>query len=260
MIDLHCHVLPGIDDGPATLDEALDLIRAAALTGAQTLVATPHVSPRYQNDSPGIAESVALVNARLADAGVPVSVLAGAEIAIPQIADLADGELDRLRLAGGEWLLIESPFKTPVVSLPLVLDAIQGQGHRIVLAHPERSPGFHRRPDILETLVRDREMLASVTAGSLTGQFGREVERYSIWMAESGLIGNVASDAHDCERRPPGIAEAMEQAGLGAHVELLAHDIPHAILTGGPLPHVPRSLLPDRSARRPWRRAPRAER
>jgi protein-tyrosine phosphatase len=260
VIDLHCHVLPGIDDGPDTLEEAVELVRAAAATGAKTIVATPHVSPRYQNDSSGIADGVALVNARLAVEGVPVDVLAGAEIAFPRIADLAEGELDRLRLAGGHWLLLESPFKTPVESLPAVLAVIQGQGHRILLAHPERSPGFHRRPDVLETLIHDQQILASVTAGSLTGQFGREVEGYSIWMAENGLIGNVASDAHDCVRRPPGIAEAMEQAGLGAHIELLAHDVPRAILTGAPLPQIPSCLLPgrDRSAWRPWGRSSRS--
>jgi protein-tyrosine phosphatase len=256
VIDLHCHILPGIDDGPETIDEAVELVRAAAATGMKTIVATPHVSPRYPNDSGLIADGVAVVRAGLLAAGITVDVRPGAEIAIPQIVDLVAGELDRLSLDGGEWLLIESPFKTPVESLPAVLGALGRMGHRIVLAHPERCPGFHRRPDVLEALIRDGDMLGSVTAGSLVGQFGHDVLEFALWMARSGLIHNVASDAHDCLRRPPGIAEAMQDAGLGDHIELLAHDVPHAILTGGPLPDVPRALLPARPARRPWWRSP----
>jgi protein-tyrosine phosphatase len=254
MIDLHCHILPGIDDGPPTIEEALELTRAAARTGVTMMVATPHVSPRYQNDAELIADGVALLKAGLVDAGVRLDVRPGAEIAITRIADLGEGELDRLTLDGGPWLLIESPFKTPVDNLPAVLGAIQRQGHSIILAHPERCPGFHRRPDILEALVHDQGILSSVTAGSLVGQFSREVQRFVLWMAERGLIHNVASDAHDCVRRPPGIAEAMAQAGLGAHIELLTVLVPQAILTGTQLPDVPTALLPSRPARRPWRR------
>ncbi len=255
MIDIHCHILPGIDDGPATIEEAVDLVRAAAATGATTMVATPHVSPRYQNESQAIAAGVALLNARLAADGVVLEVRAGSEIAITRIPDLPAGELERLRLGGGPWLLIESPFKTPVESLPSILKVIQDRGHLIILAHPERCPGFHRRPDVLETLILDMEMLGSVTAGSLIGQFGRDVQRYSLWMAERGLIHNVASDAHDCVRRPPGIAAAMEQSGLGAHIELLTEAMPRAILAGKAIPATPSSLLPSRSS---WRPRPRS--
>jgi len=256
MIDLHCHILPGIDDGPPTIEAAVELIRAAADAGTSTMVATPHVSPRYPNDPTSIADGVAAVRSRLRLEGVTLDVRPGAEIAIPQIADIGLEALDHLRLDGGDWLLIESPFKTPVEALPSVLGALQRRGHRLILAHPERCPGFHRRPDVLESLVRGQEMLASVTAGSLTGQFGREVQRFAFWMAENGLLHNVASDAHDCIRRPPGIAEAMEESGLGAHVELLTQAIPDAILTGAPIPPTPPCLLPGRPARRSWRRSP----
>jgi len=257
VIDIHCHILPGIDDGPETIDEAVDLIRAAAATGMTTMIATPHVSPRYPNDAGLIADGVAQVKAGLLAAGVTLDIRPGAEIAIHQIVDLPSGELERLSLDGGQWLLIESPFKSPVESLPAVLEVLRGRGHRIVLAHPERCPGFHRRPDILETLIADGEVLGSMTAGSLIGQFGRDVQEFSFWMARNGMIHNVASDAHDCVRRPPGIADAMEQAGLGAHVELLAREVPEAILTGGPLPHIPTCLLPGPPPRRSWRRSPR---
>jgi protein-tyrosine phosphatase len=255
MIDLHTHILPGIDDGPPTIEDTVEFARAAVAADTTTMVATPHVSLRYQNDSGTIADGVAAVNERLRAEGIALDVRAGAEVAIPRIADLADGELARLRLGGGPWLLIECPFTTFVESLPALLGGIQIQGHRIILAHPERCPGFHRRPDVLETLINDRQMLASVTAGSLVGQFGRDVQHFVVWMAQKGLIHNVASDGHDCDRRPPGIADAMEQAGLAAHVELLTDIVPGAILSGGSLPSMPGPLLPEKPSRRPWRRA-----
>jgi len=258
MIDLHCHILPGIDDGPPTIDEALDFARAAVAAEMTTMVATPHVSPQYPNDSRTIAPGVVALNARLSAEGIGLEVLAGAEISILQVADLPEGELARLRLGEGPWLLVESPFSQVVDALPIVIGQLQEAGHRVVMAHPERCQGFQRRPALLESMVRTQGVLTSVTASSLIGAFGREVQGFALSMAEQGLIHNVASDAHDCERRPPGIADAMRLAGLEDHVELHTETVPQAILSGGRLPAMPDSLrAPDRRRGRLWRRAPR---
>ncbi|MGI8802725.1 MAG: tyrosine-protein phosphatase [Solirubrobacteraceae bacterium] len=243
MIDLHCHILPGIDDGPATIEETLDLARAAVAAGTRTMVATSHVSPRYPNSARTIARAVGEVNARLALEEISLEVRPGGEVAIFQVDELAPGELTALRLGHGPWLLLESPFTLVADSVPALIGRIQDNGHRIVLAHPERCPGFHRRRDLLEALVRDQGVLTSVTAGSLVGQFGREVERFALGMARDGLIHNVASDAHDCDRRPPVIREPLERAGLGPHVSLLAEELPRAILDGTDLPAYPEALL-----------------
>jgi protein-tyrosine phosphatase len=257
VIDLHCHILPGIDDGPATIEAALDMARVAVAGGTRVMVATSHVSPRYPNDARTVAAGVAAVNARLAAAEIPLEVRPGGEIAISQIDELPPGELSALRLGGGPWLLVESPFTLVVDSIPALLGLLQSAGHRIVLAHPERCPGFHRRPDLLRALVADQGVLTSVTAGSLVGQFGREVERFALAMARAGLIHNVASDAHDAERRPPGLAEPVARAGLGAHVELLCQATPRAILDGTDLPRHPGALLdPPRRTWRWWWRPP----
>jgi protein-tyrosine phosphatase len=260
MIDLHCHILPGIDDGPATIDGSLDFARAAAAAGMTTMIATPHVSPRYPNDSRTIAAGVADLNDRLVDEGIDLEVRPGAEISILQVEELAEGELRRLRLGHGPWLLIESPFTQVADGLPMLIGQIQADGHRIVLAHPERCQGFHRRPDLLEAMVRGQGVLTSVTAGALVGDFGRQVQSFALSLAEKGLIHNVASDAHDCERRPPGIAEAMRRAGLGAHIELLTEVVPRAILSGDRLPPLPGALLAERRGGRLWRRSPRPPR
>ncbi len=243
MIDLHCHVLPGIDDGPSSWDESVALVRACAAGGVARIAATPHVSAQYPNDSRVIGELVEQLNERLAAAGVDVEVLPGAEVAVTQLDELAEGELERLVLGGpgdragssppnrGGWLLLESPFTPAINVLAPVCERLLERGFSLLLAHPERCPGFHRRPELLRALA-DRGVLTSVTAGALSGQFGREVERFALWMAAEGLLDTVASDAHDLDRRPPGLREPLERAGLAAHVEQLTCRLPEALLAG----------------------------
>ena len=110
-----------------------------------------------------------------------------------------------LGLGGGPWLLVEPPFARTFTRLgPILLD-LQRRGHRIVLAHPERCPVFHREPELLEALV-DAGALTSLTAGSLVGAFGRDVRRFALELVRTGMAHNVASDAHDELKRPPVIA------------------------------------------------------
>ena len=249
MIDLHSHVLPGIDDGPASIEGSIELARAVARSGTRTLLATPHVSWRYPNDSGAIAPLVEEVNARLAAEGIPLEIRPGAEIAMTRAAELDPAQLSRLTLGGGEWLLIECPF-TPVATGmdALVLD-LQRQGHRVVLAHPERCPAFHRDRRPLEMLVHGG-VLTSITAGSLVGRFGGEVQRFAMQLVREDLVHNVASDTHDPERRPPGMRAELERAGLGAMGDWLTSEVPRAILDGGPIP--PRPEFAPPSARRGW--------
>lgn len=249
MIDLHSHVLPGIDDGPPSIEGSVDLARTVAHSGTRTLLATPHVSWRYPNDSATIARLADEVNARLAAEEIPLEVLPGAEIAMTRAAELDPAELSRLTLGGGEWLLIECPF-TPVATGmdALVLD-LQRRGHRVVLAHPERCPAFHRDHRPLEMLVHGG-VLTSITAGSLVGRFSGEVQRFAMQLVREGLVHNVASDTHDLERRPPGMRAELEQAGLGAIGDWLTSDVPQAILDGSPIP--PRPEFAPPSAKRGW--------
>jgi protein-tyrosine phosphatase len=254
VIDLHSHVLPGIDDGPATMEGSLALARAVAQSGASTLLATPHVSWRYPNAADTIVPLVEEVNARVRAEGIALEIRSGAEIAMTRAAELDPGELSRLTLGGGQWLLVECPF-TPVATGmdALVLD-LQRRGHRVVLAHPERCPAFHRDRRPLEMLVQGG-VLTSITAGSLVGRFGGEVQRFAMQLLREDLVHNVASDTHDLERRPPGIAAELEQAGLAELSEWLTRDVPAAILDGGAIPPRPEFALPGaRRGWRPWQR------
>ena len=215
MIDLHCHVLPGIDDGPLTTEGSLALARAAAAAGTRTLVATPHVSWGYPNDADTIARLVKEVNTRLAAEPIALDVRPGAEIAITRVLDIEPAQLARLGLGGGPWLLIEPPFAGVTMSLSEIVRDLQRQGHRIVLAHPERCQAFHDDPGMLDALVRDGA-ITSITAGSLVGQFGESVRRFALQLAHDELIHNVVSDAHDDVQTPAGRERPARARRAGA--------------------------------------------
>ena len=260
MIDLHTHVLPGIDDGPGTVEESIALARAAVAEGTTTLVATPHVTwDLPANDAGRIAAAVAALEAELARAGVDVALRTGAEVAITRAHELGDEELRGLRLGGGEWLLVESPLSVVAAGFDTAVYALAARGHRIVLAHPERSPLLHKDPELLRRFVADG-MLTSVTAGALLGRFGSTVKRFALWMLEEDLVHDLASDAHDAERRPPGIHDAIAAAdqelpGVAERAAWLTLSVPGAILDGGPIPDPP--APPPRRRRRLLRRVAR---
>jgi len=234
MIDLHSHVLPGIDDGPETIEDSVALARAAVAAGTRTLVATPHVSWSYPNDADTIAE-----------------------LAMTRLVDIRSEELSRLSLGGGPWLLVEPPFAAAVTGLDALVFDLQRHGHRVLIAHPERCPAFHRDPGMLREFVNEG-ILMSITAGSLVGRFGGEVRRFALTLAREGLIHNVTSDTHDTVNRPPGVAAELRAAGLEPLADWLIEQVPAAILSGAEIPPSPTVELPDlEPARAPWwRRRP----
>ena len=238
MIDLHTHVLAGIDDGPSTLEGSLAIVRAAAAAGTRALVATPHVSRHYPNDAETIARRVEELRAVSSAEGLGVEILRGSEIAMSRVADLPAAELDDLRLGDGPWLLIEPSFTKPIDELETIVAELHRRGHRVLLAHPERCMAFHRDPLTLESLVR-RGALTSITAGSLVGSFGEHIRYFALRLAEDGLLHNVASDSHDPVRRPPSIGAELERAGLGELAEWLTESVPAAVLSGEEVPGKP---------------------
>jgi protein-tyrosine phosphatase len=242
VIDLHCHILPAIDDGPPTMKASLALARAHVAAGVRQVLATPHVTWDMPTSPEQVASGVAQVNAALAEEGLPLEVLTGGEIAISRGAELGDDELRALALGGGPWLLVESPLTPSAGPFDNVLHHLQARGHRILLAHPERCPAFQREPERLASLVH-AGMLTSITAGALVGRFGGTVERYAHELVRDGLVHNVASDAHDIARRPPGLRDELERAGYGTHVEWWCVEVPTAILAGTQIPYPPPAPL-----------------
>lgn len=256
MIDLHTHVLAGVDDGPPTLGAAVDLARSAASSGVQTIVATPHVSPRYRRTSAEITAAAEALRTALHAQGVDVAIVTGAEVDLTMALDLDDSELTALRLGGGPHLLVESPLSAGAGDFDPMLADIRRRGHQVVLAHPERCPAFQQSPKRIERLV-EQGFLCSITAGSIAGRFGRTVRRFTLELLARGWVHNVSSDMHDAVRRPPGLLDDIASAerelpGLTAQSDWYTQAVPEAILAGAALSDPPdpprrrRSWLPGR--------------
>jgi protein-tyrosine phosphatase len=244
MIDLHTHVLPGIDDGPPTLEASLELARAAVRAGTTTMVATPHVDGEWTgNDSRSIAAGVTRLRDELRAAAIDLDVRTGAEIAVTRLAELDGDEITRLSLGGAGWVLAECPLSPSAFGFETILLTVAARGHRILLAHPERSPTLQRDPELLRRLV-DAGMATSITAGAVVGRFGSTVRKFALWMLEHDLVHSVASDTHSARRRPPGITDALDDVegdlpGVVDRIAWMTETVPAAILAGEAIPRPP---------------------
>ena len=251
MIDLHSHLLPGIDDGAPDLDASIAMARVAVDGGVEEIVATPHLSGTYQNDPFGLVERVAAVQGALDDAGVPLRVHTGAEVSHAMLHDLSEEMLRACALGGGKWILFEPPLSGPVPFIDRMVHELQLKGFSVLLAHPERISAFHRDIELVQKLV-DQGCLTSVTAGSLTGQFGGTVKRFTGELLARGLVHNIASDAHDAEYRSPALGPMLDKAvedmpELGGWLGYLTVDVPKAILAGEAPRGLPPVIEPKRS-------------
>jgi protein-tyrosine phosphatase len=254
VIDLHCHVLPGIDDGPATIEGSVALAQAAAADGTRVLVGTPHVSSRYPNEPDAIARGVEELNMRLTAEGIALEVRGGAELAMTRLVEMQATQIRPFALGGGEWLLVECPLSSASTGFDILVFDLQRRGHRILLAHPERCPAFHREPHVLEALV-SAGALTSITAGALAGRFGGEVRRFALRLVHDEMAHSVASDAHDHVRRPPTMKADLEAAELGPLADWLTETVPSAILDGHEIPPRPSVAIPvaEQAPRSRWR-------
>jgi protein-tyrosine phosphatase len=174
---------------------------------------------------------------------IDVELLPGAEVTIEEAARLDDDTLESLRLGGGPYLLIESPYEFAGMELERTVAALLERGHGVVLAHPERCPAFSDRPQRLQTLVK-RGVLCSVTAGALAGNFGAGPRWFGLELVRDGIAHSIDSDAHEVERRPPGLRAGLRSAvkqlpALARLESWLTEEMPAAILSGAELPERP---------------------
>jgi protein-tyrosine phosphatase len=246
VIDIHCHLLPGVDDGPATMEDSIALAERLALDGVETVVATPHVSPAYPTSAAAIAAGVAEVRAALTRAGVSLTVRPGAEISFSLLSELDPDRLGELALGGGDTLLLESPYNAAAPFLESAIFEVQLLGFRVLLAHPERSPHFQESPDRVAALA-GRGVLCCVNAGSMRGRFGKTPHRTALELFRRGLVHAVATDAHDLRSRPPALRDAFvafdgDLPGILAQVDWYTRDAPAALLSRAPLPPAPAVL------------------
>ena len=237
MIDLHAHLLPGLDDGPLHMEDALELCRRAWAAGVRKAVATPHQFNGFDRVTPAqIREGTAALSRRLTQEGIDLEVLPGAEVYIhvelPR--NLALGRIMTL-CDQGRYLLLELPGDRLPLGFADFLKKLRNRGVEIILAHPERNVEIRDDPECLEPLVEEG-LLLQLTAGSITGACGRHAQAGARALFERGLVHLVASDAHGPWGRPFHLAEARSvlSAALGeAAVEAIFHVRPEAILSAG---------------------------
>ena len=254
MIDLHCHILPGLDDGPSNLDFSLAMARAAVESGTQLIVATPHIRADFDVDPAEIEPRVDLFNERLRRERLPLRVMPGAEIGWATAPELDDTQLARLSLGSGKRVLLESPYGKKPVDMEGIIASLSKRGFQAVLAHPERCPLFQRDIERLRKIVHGGTF-CSITAGSMMGRFGRPVRAFTVDMLREGLVHDVASDAHDHIHRPPSLVEGFgevneELPGIEEHAAWYTVTAPVAILAGNPLPKAPDIRAPTSRLRR----------
>jgi protein-tyrosine phosphatase len=246
MIDLHAHILPEIDDGPPTIEDALEMARVAVAAGTRAIATTSHVGYVFDLGPDDITRARTALQARLAEEGIELDLLAGGEIAPERLPDLDDEALRALALGGGPYVLFECPFAPVGAGMEMMVADLQRRGFGVLLAHPERSASFQRDLGLLARMV-ERGALAQVTTGSLAGGFGDIPRRAALAMIEQGLAHVLSSDAHDPIRRSPDLRTAGDMLGAAQH-EWMTATAPAAIVAGRPLP--PRPELPRRRGMR----------
>jgi protein-tyrosine phosphatase len=236
MIDLHNHLLPGLDDGPEDTEAALEMARAAVAAGITVMACTPHVALKYPNRSPEILAGVVGLRGEIRQAGIDLEIVSGAEISAEVIHRIDDEELRALSLNGTGWLLVEAPFAGWPTRLPTLVTDLEIRGFRVMIAHPERAQAIQHNPDRLRDLV-GRGALVQSNASSFTGDHGRLVAQTAELLIRNDLIHILASDAHSASWRPPGAAEGLRVAArtLGVWPEDLSWMVeegPRQILAG----------------------------
>lgn len=241
-VDIHCHLLPELDDGASSWEETLEMARLAIEDGISTIVATPHQLGSYaQNTGAVIRRRTDQLQKLLRRRSLPLRVLPGADVRIEpdMISKVRSGEV--LTLADrGRHVLLELPHE---VYLPLdgVLAKLRAAGLAGILSHPERNRGILAQPHVLEPLV-EAGCLMQVTAGALLGRFGPQSEKLSRWLVEQGLVHFVSTDAHGASSRRPLLREAFQCvaqiAGQRTAVDVCCQN-PARVACGGQvrLPH-----------------------
>ena len=227
-VDLHCHLLPGVDDGPSTLEESLAYAHAAVAAGTGTIVATPHVELVDVHELP---DRVDEVRAALADAGIDLRVEVGGELKPASIPDLDDAALDVIAHGppGARWVLYEVPFGGVDDAFLDGAEELRRRGFGLVLAHPERSRGLVEHGlALLDPIVRAGAIL-EVNVAPLTAREKPSRTDAARHLVDRGLVRLIATDAHP-PRRPFQLAEARglvaEEAWTATPARLLAEGIP----------------------------------
>jgi protein-tyrosine phosphatase len=210
LIDLHSHLLPGIDDGSKDLATSLAMARMASTDGISTIACTPHILPGvYSNSGLAIRKAVARLAESIAEADIPISLVTGADVHIAPDLDVRLGDGRVLTLNDSRYLLLEPPHHVLPPRLDDLIFGLQAAGYVPILTHPERLSWVEGHYDLIRRLASS-SVLMQITAGSVTGRFGRRPRYWAERMLDEGLCHLLATDAHNTEQRAPRMADARD--------------------------------------------------
>ncbi|MBU2645296.1 tyrosine protein phosphatase [bacterium] len=223
MIDLHCHILPGLDDGPGTLVQSVEMARMAADDGITRIVATPHIVDD-QLSMKEVGKSVVKLNRALKHQQVPVEIIPGGETASALDPSISGDFV----IANTRYLLLEFPHTHLPQTARETLFRIRKMGVTPIICHPERNPSIVDNPGLLLDLL-DGDVLVQITAGSLTGQFGRDARQCARYLLKKGVVTVMASDGHETRDRKPVLS-----AGVKAAARILGQEKAMALVKTNP--------------------------
>lgn len=230
-VDIHCHCLPGVDDGPASISEALMLCRALVAEGVVKVVATPHQLGRFEgrNDSNNVRKAVRSLNNLLRERGVSIEIVPGGEVRVDErICRLLKDDKILTLADGGKYILLELPHDVFINIEPLIRELVFA-GIRPIISHAERISALTREPDALLKWLGCSAVF-QITASSLLGDFGSKAEKTSWDFLTHGYAKFVASDSHNTHSRKPNIRDAF-----GRIEKKLGKDIARIVCFENPL-------------------------
>jgi protein-tyrosine phosphatase len=260
LIDLHSHILPGVDDGARDLADALDIGRLAVDNGIQVMACTPHFMPGvYDNESNDIRARVEHLNQELLSAGIDLALVEGSDAHVRP--DFVQCLRDRtiLTLHSSRYVLFEPPHNIMPPRLADLLHNIQMAGFVPILTHPERLRWIEQDYDFFVAAAQSGVWM-QITAGSLTGRFGKRPQYWGMRMLSEGLVSILATDAHNTRSRPPLLAEGREiaiaEVGLDEATQLVVTR-PGLVLENADPQDVPATMVqPTKSVKKTgfWQR------
>ncbi|WP_066055678.1 tyrosine-protein phosphatase [Robertmurraya korlensis] len=221
MIDIHCHILPSLDDGAKDISESVAMAREAVKEGIDTIIATPHhKNGQYENKKLTILEEVKLLNKRLQEEKIPLNILPGQETRI--FGEFLEEEelVHILPLNQTQYVFVELPSgHVPRYTERLLFD-VQLKGFIPIIVHPERNTEIITNPDIMYNLVK-KGALTQVTASSVAGYFGKKIQKFSAQLIEANLTHFLASDAHNVNNRTFKMMDALDMVEAKFGVDMV---------------------------------------
>jgi protein-tyrosine phosphatase len=223
VIDLHCHLLPGIDDGATDLEMSLAMARMACHDGIRTIACTPHIYPGlYENNATGIRNAIARLQGELNKRRIPLRLVEGADVHLQPdlIEGIRGGRIPTL--ARSRYLLLEPPHHVAPPGFEASVFQLSVSGYVPVVTHPERLTWIEDHYAIFERLAQSGVWM-QITSGSLTGRFGRRPKYWAERMLDEGLVDILATDSHHPSRRPPLLREGHDAAAARVGAEEAHH-------------------------------------